>query len=804
MDRKVRQRSMIRYAQRVVAAVIMVCLTPSSVIADIDAATVERSIARGVDYLRKSQNGRGGWQEHGGQSCGLSALCTLAMANAGVSPDDPDFVEAMRYLRKFEPRQTYSIALQTLVFCHVGAVQDLPRIRQNVNRLISDQKPPESRWPGAWGYDKDRGNGDPSNAQFAILALGAATERGVNVDPKVFEAATKYWKDTQLPQGGWSYSFNANRASGSMTCAGIGSLIICADSLSDLHEGLGNANQPECCQEDERDRAIERGLEYLGQKLSLQANPGSELKSYYYYLYAVERVGRLSGRRILGNRDWYREGAERLVSLQDHFEGYWQGGGPIESNRDIATSFALLFLSKGKRQVAMGRLTHPCLLSESSVPPDRKRNQGRVSVQRMPHVGAVRQLIRHVQRDWSKDLTWQTIEAENASLEDLLQSPVLLVSGDRSLAFSADLVERLGEYLDQGGTILFDANECGDPLAFKNSVVRICRQWYPDASLEKLPVSHPVWFAERPASPLDLGENYWVYGLGACCRTPVFFSPTSLTCRWTYGGLLFRGASMNPILQKQVVAAVTIGENILAYATGRELKDKLDDTMIVDGNQAPVPTRGAIPIAAGALGAGEEQVRRALPNAASIIRDRLAVEVLSIDQPIELTDASLARVGALILHGRTEFQLTPRATEALARYLRREGIVIATSICGSEAFTQSVKSVLEALVTDGRFRPMPPGHPALTSRFNGYDLSRVEIRRPLARPTSPRDPVRVSRRQGTPLVEVMSVGDVDTVFFSPLDLSCALESQNSIQCPGYSTSDAAKILSNLILYALNQ
>ena len=39
------------------------------------------------------------------------------------------------------------------------------------------------------------------------------------------------------------------------------------------------------------------------------------------------------------------------------------------------------------------------------------------------------------------------------------------------------------------------------------------------------------------------------------------------------------------------------------------------------------------------------------------------------------------------------------------------------------------------------------------------------------------------------------------IFFSPLDLSCALESPNSVQCPGYSTEDAAKIVANLLLFS---
>ncbi|MEL7266389.1 MAG: DUF4159 domain-containing protein, partial [Planctomycetota bacterium] len=51
---------------------------------------------------------------------------------------------------------------------------------------------------------------------------------------------------------------------------------------------------------------------------------------------------------------------------------------------------------------------------------------------------------------------------------------------------------------------------------------------------------------------------------------------------------------------------------------------------------------------------------------------------------------------------------------------------------------------------------------------------------------------------------VCDVEGVASVFLSPLDLSCALESQNSVQCPGYDTTDAAKIAVNLILYAMQQ
>nr|WP_236621391.1 DUF4159 domain-containing protein [Rhodopirellula sallentina] len=771
--------------------------------AEIDAVTVQRSIDRGVEYLRKSQTARGGWEEYGGQSCGLSALCTLAWVNAGVSRRDPDFVRALDYLRTFEPQQTYSISLQTLVFCAVGALEDLPRIRRNVAWLTEQQKGPNERNYGSWTYGNGRGNGDPSNAQFAVLALGAAAERGIEVDPKVFQAAADYWRRIQLRRGGWSYG--GPRPSGSMTCAGIASLLICGSSLEDLDNGEDRLN---CCGGGDTDDALERGLDYLSEIFTVQANPGGELLSYYYYLYAVERVGRLSGRRLIGNRDWYREGAERLVSLQDAFQGFWKGGGVVESNRDIATSFALLFLSKGKRQVVVGRLDHPSLRSES------RAQRGEVIVRvanekktrSLPHSSALRELVRHVERDWSKDLTWQTIVADQATVEDLLKAPVLVITGSDTLRFNAALRENLKAYLDQGGTILFDSlsgDGCGAGKNFERSVVSLCNEWFPKSKLDRLPTTHPVWFAEAAVDPADIASDYWVYGVGACCRTPVFYSPRSLSCRWSRGGPLLRGVDLPAKVGREVVAGITIGENILAYATGRELKDKLDGVSVLVAEDAPEPTRGAIPVAAGALGAGEEQVQRALPNAALIIREKLTVEVIAVDQPIALTEQSLQRVGVLYLTGQTEFELDEKSRAALKNYIDREGILIASPICGSEAFASSVRREIAALVPQAEFVPMPEDHPAWTTRYGGFDITNVNIRLPNQKRAG-EDAMVVTQRSGAPVMEAIQVNGVDTIFYSPLDLSCALESQNSIQCPGYPTGDAAKIVAGLILYALQQ
>jgi len=55
-----------------------------------------------------------------------------------------------------------------------------------------------------------------------------------------------------------------------------------------------------------------------------------------------------------------------------------------------------------------------------------------------------------------------------------------------------------------------------------------------------------------------------------------------------------------------------------------------------------------------------------------------------------------------------------------------------------------------------------------------------------------------------PELEGIRLGDRYGVIFSPYDLSCALEKQESLECPGYTRDDAARIGLNIILYSLHQ
>ncbi|QDT07835.1 hypothetical protein K227x_62640 [Rubripirellula lacrimiformis] len=758
--------------------------------AEVDAATVQRAIDRGVAYLRKTQSERGNWDEYSGYSCGQTALCTLALLNCGIPKDDPTVAKAMKYLRSFEPQETYSVSLQTMVYCQLGAAGDLPRIRRNAQWLVDTQFR-EGAGPsglGAWNYGTQRGGpGDPSNSQFAILALGAAEERGIQVEPVAFELAMRYWTNRQRPGGSWAY--NSRDPSGSMTCAGVASIIISRGRLGGGTSSIVG-NQIRCCGgDDEQTDPVEAGLDWLGRNFTTLVNPGGNGMTLYYYIYALERVGRLSGRRFIGGHDWYREGAERLITLQDDFLGYWKGNGALEPEA-VATSFALLFLSKGKRQVVVGRLRYP----------DAPNVDSTNSVGWKQHPDGMRQLVRQVERDWGRDLTWQTIESESANLADLLQTPVLVISGRQAIRWSDKTSETLRQYTQQGGTILFEADGgdgCGDASGFGRSVMKLCGDWFDGAKLERLPPDHPVWFAEKKVDPTAISKNFWMYGVQACCRTSVFFSPQSLSCRWELGDVLFRRSEIAPAAKAQITAAVGIGENVIAYATGRELKDKLESRFVINDGSDIDASRGSIHMATLDLDAGGQEARRAVPHAAALVKSRVPLRILAADQPIGFDAQSLADVQFLWIHGRTDFAFDDAQRQVLADFVRDDGIILGSSVCGGEAFTEAFRREMKKIFPASPLETVPPDHP-LWRASGGFDLSSVTIR-------TPGDGGRgLAKRTGRPLMEMVTIDDIAGVFFSPLDISCALESPNSVQCPGYSTEDAAKIVANLLLFGLQQ
>ena len=368
------------------AAVIAACTRPQPVAAEpaVSAEKIARAIDKARGWLLKEQKRDGSWEcvmRTDETRVGATSLAVLALVNAGVPASDPAMVRSLGWLRRQEPKETYSVALQTMVFAMLSPDADRPILARNVEWLEKAQVS-QGRAAGSWSYGIDRGGGDNSNSQFALLGLHEAARVGIPVKNVVWTRAQQYWVSCANSDGSWGYTAGNSGGTGSMTCAGIASIWITTEHLG-RPGAQAQGDTVSCCGGGGTPRELERGLEWLAKRFSVNENPSSGQTWFYYYLYGLERVGRFTARRFIGDHDWYREGAAMFVGVQDGLTGAFKGG-RIE-DPTVATSFALLFLAKGRRPVIVAKSRH-------DPGPDWNR-----------HGHDVAHLVEHVERRWKKE-----------------------------------------------------------------------------------------------------------------------------------------------------------------------------------------------------------------------------------------------------------------------------------------------------------------------------------------------------------------------------------------------------------------
>ena len=750
----------------------------------LDAAAVLGAIERGVAYLKREQDRNGRWDALNGYEGGVTSLCTLALMSAGLDATDPTVKRALDNLQGMNLNKTYSVALQTMALAAADPNQYRLKISENVKWLEQKQIKNGNR-KGSWSYPG--AGGDPSNAQFAVLALYEAQRVGVRVNPETWKLASIYWRDIQNGDGSWSYPGNA--ASGSMTCAGLGALLVTTKAIGEADARV-EGGKVRCCVEQEPDENIEKGLAWLGRNFSVRRNPmagGGDGNWHYYYLYGLERVGRLSAKRLIGEHDWYREGTEYLVKSQDPLAHYWKGNRHIERSPHISTAMALLFLAKGRRPLLMAKLDYEPNATAWNA-----------------HRHDADHLTRRTEAAWQLDLTWQTMDATGASVDDLQQAPVIYISGNRNANLS-EHAEKLRGYVDRGGFI-FAESPCGSGEEFRRSMEQLVERMFPEPeySLRQLRPAHPIWRMEKLISP----ESAYVGSLWAVeygCRTCVVFCDQDLSCYWE---LDKPGSDAYPAsVQRRINDAAAIGLNVLAYATNREPRGK--EQNFVDENQqqllASSGTRGVIQIAKLQHGGGCNDAPGALANLTrAALNGETKIQIATTQSLVNIGDEAFFRHHLSFMHGRHDFRLTPTERKRLRQYIvENDGLLLADSICASPAFTKAFRrELLASLGDEHRLEQIPDDDSLFTEEYGGFDVRRVTVRDP--QPAVENQPIVARTRQVAPQLEGVRIEGRWRVIFSPLDLSCALERHEAVECRGYSRQDAARIGLNVLLYSINQ
>lgn len=510
-----------------------------------------------------------------------------------------------------------------------------------------------------------------------------------------------------------------------------------------------------------------------------------------YYIYAVERAGRLTGRRFFGQHDWYREGARDLV-IKQRARGDW--GANMGETGVVGTSFALLFLSKGLARVVINKLEYGA--------PDPKNEFKTSSRDWNNHPDDIRNLIEYLGglQYWPRLMTSQTVNMyrlqEETAVQELAQAPICFISGSQRPVFPEAQVAALRAYVDQGGFIFAVAN-C-DSQDFDPGFRELIGRMFPEggAELKRLKSDHPIFRAEYD---LD-ADSVELYGVDFGCRTPIIYSPVDLSCHWNKW-MKNEPPKRHQRLKTRITRDTRIGANVIAYATGREPPIKLHDTGVKRQKATDRVERGLLKVAQLKHAGGWDTAPRALKNLIGAINDKVGVGVATNPKALPVMSDDIFYHPMLYMHGRHTFSFSRQEREQLRRYLDLGHVLFADACCGSAQFDASFRNLMrQTYKGDAELVRIPVDH-ELFGEQTGFDISKVERKVPLV---SGNGKMQARTERGEPFLEGIIVDGRLAVIYSKYDISCALERQSTAACRGYIQSDAVKIGVNVVRHALLQ
>ncbi|MGD0897767.1 MAG: prenyltransferase/squalene oxidase repeat-containing protein [Thermoguttaceae bacterium] len=344
--------------------------TPSAPRLGPDPAQFQQTVARGLDYLVKSQAADGSWSSQAG--VGLTALVTTAMLRNGRGPSDPTVAKALRLLEGsvqpdggiYTPKldyHNYETCLAVLCFTEANKGKRYDKIIKAADGYIratqwgpAQGKDRSDLFYGGAGYGKHK-RPDLSNTSFLVDALVAA---GAGPNDEALQRALVFVSRNQNlesennttefpsknPDNGFYYTCagggdspagkTANgglRSYAAMTYAGLKSM---------LYAGVG----PD-------DPRVKAATQWAQQHYDLKTNPGLGGDGLYYYYHVFAKALAAAGTDRFDDargvkHDWRRELAEELAARQRP-NGSWANPESrwLEGDPNLVTGYALLALS---------------------------------------------------------------------------------------------------------------------------------------------------------------------------------------------------------------------------------------------------------------------------------------------------------------------------------------------------------------------------------------------------------------------------------------------------------------------------
>lgn len=746
------------------AILVALALPTISRAADEDFSTVtdeavHRAIADGVRYIKSQRHGNN-WERQQADATdrfygGTTGLALLALLYAGEDPREPEMSAALDWLSAQTLTGTYSIGIRAHVFALVPGEKFRLRLKNDLGWIVTAQLPKESGAPGAFTYINDHGAGyDNSNSQYGVLGAWMASESGVKPPDEFWQLVEEHWIRDQTPEGGWGYG--RGTPTGSMTAAGLATMFVILDILysRDFGNFDGKAT-PKCGVYRGNARivgSITRALGWFTTVFDLE-NPKGSSAWQFYYLYGVERVGRASGKKYFGDKDWFRLGARFLLAAQKK-DGDWSpaGGSNNDMNDLHNTCFGVMFLCHGRA---------PLLFSKLDYSAD--------STNKLRDVAG---LCRYAQGSFERLLNWQTVTL-GGKFEDWLEAPVLYMTGHNAPKFGDADIQRLREYCLRGGMVLGVA--CCSRAEFTQGFRDIAKKAFPDFPLRELPAKHPLFNGE-----VDFGIDNppQIFEVNNGNRTLMLLCPTDISAAW------------HQYLLDKYEPYIQLGCNIYLYATDKSAFT----SRLVTPEIAPKNTKIRQTVALARIAYegnwdieafGWSRLTRTLSNEAG-------TKVL-VTSGVKLNELNPEEFKVAYLTGNKSFELSKEEIDGLRKFINNGGTLLADAANSSPEFLRSFETHLTTVMR-GQPTNIAEDSGIVTGQGipDGASLKNITFRR-AAR--------QVAAGQTYPRLRGFKLGKRWAVIYSPMDVSCGLLGTPIYNCKGFAPESALQIARNMILYA---
>jgi hypothetical protein len=718
----------------------------------ITAGKIRTAIDDGVMYLRACQAADGSLSQYGRPE-GETALAALTMLAAGGHPEtDDQLKKAIQWLAAQEPNDTYARGIRANVWEY--ALRKVPydnRIRELLKKdyewLLAAMGDREG-----WRYNMESRDWDNSCTQYGVLGIWAAARAAFEPGDPFWITLSKHFRSCQNADGGWGY-VRGSGSTANMATAGLASMFLVFDMYH--AKKYYRADNPQDFSQGEAAEvlaSLERGMEWLGRAGG--SNDG-------YYLYGIERTGVASGRKYIGGRDWFAEGADAVLKSQQRDGSIPMGswGGAI-----CNTSFCTLFLVYGGAPVGIAKLQY-------ADGPDWNLNPRDLA-----------NLSKHLWSAYERPINWETVSIKAKPEE--FESPILLITGSKAAKFTEEEMLRLREYVLRGGTILAEPSD--HSKAFAESMEELVRlmfpkRYFPDYELKELPADHGVYTVLKQ----EWKNRPKLRGVSDGSRTFFILSDEYLSADWQ--------------TNRTQTDAFPLAMNLLFYATDLgELEGKY--ASILPTTPALTPRDGAIRIARAKFDGGQAHPRDW--DAAEMCWKKFAPYVKHITgrdlqeaDPVELGKDDLKGIRLLHLTGRHKLALSDQQQAALKAFVEGGGTVLVDAYAGSPEFARSAKEQLEKVF--GPLKPLPKDHLLAEGRFEGgADLS-AGVHFKLAARQALRE--RDEETRGQKLLVAMA-DKRPAVVFSEFDLSAAMAGVNNYRSLGYKPDSARRIVGNVVAF----